>query len=31
MKLVRRFVVLILKYNFLFQVLHIEGVPNMAA
>jgi hypothetical protein len=31
MKLVRRFVVLILKYKFLFQTLHIEGVQNMAA
>ena len=31
MKLVRRFVVLILKYKFLFQALHIEGVQNMAA
>jgi len=31
MKLVRRFVVLILKYNILFQALHIEGVQNIAA
>lgn len=31
MKLVRRFVVLILKYNILFHALHIEGVQNIAA
>lgn len=31
MKLVRRFVALILKYNFLFQALHLEEVQTMAA